>query len=267
MLEEIRRYRERGYIFFVDDNFVVNKKRTKRILERKIREGLGMEWSAQMRAEAAEDPELLRLMRDSNCFNVYVGFESFNPRTLALYNKRMEVDRIHRSIDLFHKYRIKVHGMFVLGSDADDIDSVRHTVRLTKKLGIDTAQFMILTPIPGTTLTKSSSPKGASAPTTGTSSTATTSPTSHADSPHMSSSGRPSGPTASFTPSPGLRGGLSGGTSGRASSGGGPARYLKQWHQQNRDFLENLKEEVSAEVRRLAAAGRPVGGRLRWSRA
>ena len=257
VLEEIRRYRERGYIFFVDDNFVVNKKRTKRILERKIREGLGMEWSAQMRAEAAEDPELLRLMRDSNCFNVYVGFESFNPHTLALYNKRMEVDRIHRSIDLFHKYRIKVHGMFVLGSDADDIDSVRHTVRLTKKLGIDTAQFMILTPIPGTTLTEEFLAEGR----------IRTDDWDLFDGHYVTYEPRRLTPYElqretlrayrKFYSLPRIAGRALRGDKWTSLLRWGARRYLKQWHQQNRDFLENSKEEVSAVVRRLAAAGRP----------
>jgi radical SAM superfamily enzyme YgiQ (UPF0313 family) len=39
------------------------------------------EWGAQVRTETVDDPELLQLMRDSNCYNVYVGFESINPRT------------------------------------------------------------------------------------------------------------------------------------------------------------------------------------------
>ena len=91
-----------------------------------------MEWSAQVRAEVSDDIELIALMRESNCFNVYIGFESFNPETLALYNKRIEVDRIRRSMDILHRHRSKVHGMFVLGSDADDAESVRTTVHLAK---------------------------------------------------------------------------------------------------------------------------------------
>ncbi|HBK81807.1 MAG TPA: hypothetical protein DDZ83_19415 [Nitrospinae bacterium] len=113
-----------------------------------------MEWSAQVRAEVTDDIELIALMRENNCFNVYIGFESFNPETLALYNKRIEVDRIRRSMDILHRHRSKVHGMFVLGSDADDAESVRTTVHLAKKLDRDTTQFMILTPMPGTAMTQ-----------------------------------------------------------------------------------------------------------------
>ena len=154
VIDELNRYRDHNYIFFSDDNFAVNKRRTKNILRRKIKENLDVKWSAQVRAEISNDSELVSLMRDSNCFNVYIGFESFNPKTLALYNKKMDVDQIHRSMEIFHKYNVKVHGMFVLGSDEDDVDSLRNTVHLAKKLEIDTAQFMILTPLPGTKITK-----------------------------------------------------------------------------------------------------------------
>ncbi|MBI3126913.1 MAG: radical SAM protein [Candidatus Tectomicrobia bacterium] len=154
VIEELSLYRDRDYVFFCDDNFAVNRRRTKEILRRKIEEGLDMRWSAQVRSEVTDDLDLLDLMRESLCFNVYVGFESFNPRTLALYNKRMEVERIQRSMEVFHRHGIKVHGMFVVGSDADDAESVRTTVRLAKRFDIDTIQFMILTPIPGTVLTE-----------------------------------------------------------------------------------------------------------------
>jgi len=48
VLEEIRHYRDHDYIFFCDDNFAVNKKRTKNILRRKIREGSA--WSGPPRS-------------------------------------------------------------------------------------------------------------------------------------------------------------------------------------------------------------------------
>jgi anaerobic magnesium-protoporphyrin IX monomethyl ester cyclase len=39
--------------------------------------------------------------------------------------------------------------MFVLGSDEDDVSIIRETARFAKRVKIDTVQFMILTPIPG----------------------------------------------------------------------------------------------------------------------
>jgi hypothetical protein len=96
-----------------------------------------------------DDPELLQLMRDSNCFNVYVGFESINPRTLKLFQKKQDLAKIERSIERFHAHKIRIHGMFVVGSDEDDLETIDATAEFALKHDIDSVQFMILTPIPG----------------------------------------------------------------------------------------------------------------------
>ncbi len=158
VLDELEEYRDRAAIFFYDDNFVVDRERTKRLLRGMIERGLEMSWSAQVRAEAVYadkrtrlvDNELLGLMRDSGCGMVYCGFESANPKTLELYNKRQDVSTIRGSVRAFHAYGIKVHGMFVLGSDADDEASIARTVDFAIENQIDTVQFLLLTPAPGT---------------------------------------------------------------------------------------------------------------------
>ncbi len=136
--------------FIVDDNFTANKKRTKEILRAVISEGIRFKWSAQVRTDVARDRELLKLMADSGCDTTYIGFESINPRTLEAYNKSQDVDDIVRCIKTVKDHGIYIHGMFVLGADTDDLETIRETADFAIKLGIDTVQFVILTPLPGT---------------------------------------------------------------------------------------------------------------------
>ncbi|MBI4562554.1 MAG: B12-binding domain-containing radical SAM protein [Candidatus Rokubacteria bacterium] len=149
VVEELRLHRDDTYSFFADDIFTANKKRVKELLSRMISAGLTPLWGAQVRTETVDDPELLRLMRDSNCFNVYVGFESINPRTLKLFQKKQDLAKIERAIARFHEHSIKIHGMFVVGSDEDDLETIDATRAFARKHDIDSIQFMILTPIPG----------------------------------------------------------------------------------------------------------------------
>jgi hypothetical protein len=149
-MEELRVHKGNAYTFFADDIFTANKKRVKELLSRMIEEKLApQQWGAQVRTETVDDPELLRLMRDSNCFNVFVGFESINPRTLKLFQKKQDLAKIERAIQRFHEHGIGIHGMFVVGSDEDDVETIRATTAFAKKHNIDSIQFMILTPIPG----------------------------------------------------------------------------------------------------------------------
>ena len=114
-----------------------------------IDEGITPEWTAQVRVDVTDDDELMGLMEQSNCSTVYVGFESINPKTLKLYSKGQTLEDITTSIKKFHEHGIRIHGMFVLGSDEDDVTIIRETARFAKRLRIDTVQFLILTPIPG----------------------------------------------------------------------------------------------------------------------
>lgn len=156
ILEELRRHRtsirdkRSDWVFFYDDNFTANRARTKELLKAMIEEGLTPKWTAQVRVEVARDKELLELMKASNCHTVYVGFESINPETLKAYNKRQSVRDIEESIATLHEYGIKIHGMFVFGSDEDTVDTIWKTVEFAKRNDLDSIQFLILTPLPGT---------------------------------------------------------------------------------------------------------------------
>jgi radical SAM superfamily enzyme YgiQ (UPF0313 family) len=149
VLEELQLHKGNMYTFFADDIFTANKKRVKELLRKMIDRNLTPQWGAQVRTETVDDPELLQMMRDSNCFNVYVGFESINPRTLKLFQKKQDLAKIERSIERFHEHKIRIHGMFVVGSDEDDVETIDATAEFALKHDIDSVQFMILTPIPG----------------------------------------------------------------------------------------------------------------------
>ncbi|HEY4716972.1 MAG TPA: radical SAM protein [bacterium] len=141
-----------NWVFFYDDNFTASPARAKELLNRMIRENVTPKWTAQVRTDVARDTELLKLMQKSNCYACYIGIESINPETLKYYNKKQTIEDIELCVKRLHEHNIKIHGMFVLGSDEDSVDVVRETANFAKKYEIDTIQFMILTPLPGTKL-------------------------------------------------------------------------------------------------------------------
>jgi radical SAM superfamily enzyme YgiQ (UPF0313 family) len=89
-------------------------------------------------------------MKKINCTHLYIGFESINPASLVECNKNQSLEDITHAIKAIHNYDINVHGMFVFGFDSDTKDTIKGTVDFAKKSKIDTVQFMMLTPLPGT---------------------------------------------------------------------------------------------------------------------
>jgi len=152
VLQELSRY-QGSNVFFVDDNFAAHKNHTKELLREMLERKISFNWwGAQVRAEIAQDEELLELMRLNNAGTVFIGFESINPETLKAYNKKQSVEDIKESIRRFHEKRIRVHGMFVFGGDGDTRKTIKETVDFALQARIDTVQFLTLTPIPGTAL-------------------------------------------------------------------------------------------------------------------
>lgn len=146
--------------FFYDDNFAVNKALAKQLLREMIAQKLGFKWTTQVRADIAKDSELLDLMVEAGCMALYIGFESVNPGALVEMKKKLNVEEMESTIRELRRRKIHIHGMFVLGFDSDTPKSVQSTVSFALSQKIDSAQFLILTPLPGTELYRSLEQEG-----------------------------------------------------------------------------------------------------------
>lgn len=151
VVDEVRRVSQRD-MFIVDDNFTENRRYVRELLEGFARLKGGPAWMAQAGVEIGRNEELVRLMKRARCRSLAIGFESVNDDTLAAYRKGQTCDDIVRCIETLHKYGIWIHGMFMLGGDADGPDAAAKTVAFAKEHNIDSVQFLALTPIPGTSL-------------------------------------------------------------------------------------------------------------------
>jgi radical SAM superfamily enzyme YgiQ (UPF0313 family) len=139
-------------IFFYDDNFTANRERITKICSMFTTEKLDIVWTAQVRSDISRDPELLQLMYTAGARLFYIGFESINDATLKAFHKSQTRADIEKAISTIHSVGITIHGMFIFGEDNDTVDSFRDTVNFAIQQNIDTVQFMILTPFPGTQL-------------------------------------------------------------------------------------------------------------------
>jgi len=149
VIDELQRLKPK-WTFFYDDNFAANRAHTKELLREMIRLNIKTRWSAQVRVDVTKDTELMELMKKSGCYFLYIGLESTNPKALEAMNKSQTVEEIESAIKIIHRYGIRIHGMFIFGTDQDNITSIRRTAKFAKRLKIESVQFMVLTPLPGT---------------------------------------------------------------------------------------------------------------------
>jgi radical SAM superfamily enzyme YgiQ (UPF0313 family) len=149
VIEEIMQFKK-GYVFFADDHFAANPARTNRILDLMLEKGFSRPWGAQVRSDVTRNPEFVAKMREAGCERVYIGFESVNDKSLIDMNKHQTVKDIERAVKVFHNNGIAIHGMFMLGNDADTKDVFKNTSDFCHKSDLDSVQYAVLTPLPGT---------------------------------------------------------------------------------------------------------------------
>jgi radical SAM superfamily enzyme YgiQ (UPF0313 family) len=141
----------RNCVFFVDDNLVSNRAYAREFLGRIA--DLGLHWFAQASMNVANDPEILRLCKQSGCVGIFIGFESLSPDTLAAIGKRVnKPDHYLEIVRKIHDHGIGIDGSFVFGFDTDDAGVFDRAVEFVMRAKLEVAYFSILTPYPGTRL-------------------------------------------------------------------------------------------------------------------
>jgi radical SAM superfamily enzyme YgiQ (UPF0313 family) len=111
-----------------------------------------MVFFTQITMEAAEDPEYLDAMRRANIKGALVGVESVTPEGLKDVYKDFNLagDALASRLQEFQKRGVHVLGSFIFGLPSDKPSTFDATVALAQQARVTLAQFVMLTPFPGT---------------------------------------------------------------------------------------------------------------------
>lgn len=152
LLQEIEREMERNfrYLMLVDDNIIANPRFAKELFG--ALKGLGVKWASQTDIRIA-DEDFLDLACEGGLKKVFLGLESIQPgilRTSVARSKNMWRPKYEMAIKRLHSHGVFVEASFILGFDGDNDETVERTIDWALEQGVETAQFTIATPMPGT---------------------------------------------------------------------------------------------------------------------
>ena len=177
VVEEIVELRRRGFRFIAlaDDNFYPvtlddlrmaarrgDKTQLRRLEELRSDRFALMEQLAQLpddtvfftqiTMEAAEDSEFLQFMKRAHIQGALVGVESVTREGLkSIYkNFNEDGDSLVTRLRSFREHGIHVLGSFIFGLPGDRLDSFEATLKVAEAADLTFAQFVMLTPFPGT---------------------------------------------------------------------------------------------------------------------
>jgi radical SAM superfamily enzyme YgiQ (UPF0313 family) len=148
-----RRTRGEIAVFFVDDNFAINVKRTKLLLRDIIAAGAQLSWVGQISANLLRDQELVDLIADSGGRWIFIGMESLDPANLASvkksFNKPGEYAEVLERLARRHVYAIT---SFIFGLDNDSPGVAERTLSQIRDWPPGLPVFGQITPFPATPL-------------------------------------------------------------------------------------------------------------------
>lgn len=147
----------RGPVFFVDDNFIGNKKQLKTELlpalikwqEHKV----GIKFNTEASIDLADDEQLMQMMAAAGFDNVFIGIETPDEASLTECSKKQNKNRdLVEDVKRIQRSGLQVQGGFIVGFDNDTPSIFQRQIDFIQNSGIVTAMVGLLQAPHGTKL-------------------------------------------------------------------------------------------------------------------
>ncbi len=144
---------------FVDDTFVMDRKRVLSFCDLLRKRGLNVIWDCNGRINLM-NTEMLSAMYSAGCRGISYGIESGSQPVLDSIKKGITLDQVRQVVGLTKSAGINVCGYFMIGMLDETKDSIEKTISFASELDLDFYGFSITTPLPGTQLFDEAASRG-----------------------------------------------------------------------------------------------------------
>ncbi len=157
-LEAIYRSGWRGGVFFVDDNFIGNKKKLiddilPAVIDWMAKHHNPFRFLTEASINIADDEHLMKMMVSAGFFDVFVGIETPDEKSLTECKKNQNKNRdLISSIKKIQQFGLEVQGGFIVGFDNDNPTIFNRMISFIQESGIVTAMVGLLNAPKGTNL-------------------------------------------------------------------------------------------------------------------
>ncbi len=148
MEEVIARYSAKE-IYFDDDDFTVNKHHVLALCREILARRLEIPWSC-MGDAIVPDEQIIDAMADAGCVGMKFGIESAAPKIIERLGKPVDLDHVRDVARWCTRRHIKTHATITFGLWEETLQSMELSLSFVKSLDVDSVQFSIASPFPGT---------------------------------------------------------------------------------------------------------------------
>jgi radical SAM superfamily enzyme YgiQ (UPF0313 family) len=135
-------------IYFVGDNFTINKQRTieicKQIKERKI----DVQWTCDTGVDQI-NREVLKEMKEAGCQTIWFGVESGSPAVLKKINRGITPEQVEHTFALCKEAGVQTAVSFMLGTPGETRKDMQATFKFARKIDPTWCHFNVFIAYPG----------------------------------------------------------------------------------------------------------------------
>jgi len=144
-------------IYFVDDNFVGNRKAAKELLPHLIawqkKNGYAVQLACEATLNIAKSPDLLAMMREAYFCTVFCGIETPDPAALkAMHKEQNNTMPIMEALRIIHSYGMEVVSGMIMGLDTDTPETADRILEFVEASNIPLLTINLLQALPRTPL-------------------------------------------------------------------------------------------------------------------
>jgi len=155
MIKELEYLLEKGYkeVFYRDETFTGNRKRTENFCRLILKKKLDIDWICNVRVGTV-NRNTLNLMKLSGCHLIKIGVESGSQKILNNLRKNITLESTRKLFNWAKELKVKTHSHVILGTIGETKSTIKETINFVKKIKPTTVTFNLFTPFPGTTIYK-----------------------------------------------------------------------------------------------------------------
>jgi radical SAM superfamily enzyme YgiQ (UPF0313 family) len=139
------------FIQFMDETFLTNRERIKKLCNLLIGERVNISWKCQTRSDTI-DYETVEMMREAGCIDIFLGIESGSNKILRNMNKKTTVARNKRAILSIRRAGIEPETAFMFGYPGETEETIQESIQFIEEMDLFVESMNCATPLPSSRL-------------------------------------------------------------------------------------------------------------------
>jgi len=143
VIEELKTIKA-DVVLFSDDNFFTNTKRSERLCDLIIENGIKKTFVVQARVDVARHPRVLAKAEKAGFRVFLIGVESPHDRILEQLQKGITQQQVREAFEVLNKYDFYLHGYFIYGNIGETEEEMLYIPKFAKEIRLDSISFQKL---------------------------------------------------------------------------------------------------------------------------